>query len=153
MIHILVFLWVKFWISMWAVSGWLMWSMSWWFLWHGILIDCTPSFPYSLMLIFHCDAWIQLQFHTWNIMHCSRSHQHSMNSKMWWSPKSSLFEMDGSFWEWVDGRGSCVVSDLDIICHDKFMSNHRVARMNLFYISYRLVKILKENGQWISKIC
>jgi hypothetical protein len=28
--------------------------------------------------------------------------------------------MDGGLWEWVDGRGSSVVSEWGLICHDKF---------------------------------
>lgn len=46
----------------------------------------------------------------------------SMSGQKWCTPKSSLCEMDGSLWEWVDGRGSSVVSEWGLICHDNFKS-------------------------------
>lgn len=46
----------------------------------------------------------------------------SMSGQKWCTPMSDLCEMDGSLWEWVDGRGSSVVSEWGLICHDKFKS-------------------------------
>jgi len=43
-----------------------------------------------------------------------------MSRHLWCTAESSLCEMDGSLWEWVDGRGSSVVSEWGLICHDKF---------------------------------
>lgn len=54
-----------------------------------------------------------------------------MSGQKWCTPKSSLCEMDGSLWEWVDGRGSSVVSEWGLICHDKFKSG---VPASLFFI-------------------
>jgi len=47
----------------------------------------------------------------------------SMSRQKWCTPNSSLCEMDGNLWEWVDGRGSSVVSEWGLMCHDKFKSS------------------------------
>ncbi|GLJ37893.1 hypothetical protein SUGI_0770920 [Cryptomeria japonica] len=49
----------------------------------------------------------------------------------WCSPQSDICEMDPSVWEWVNGNGASVVSQWDLICHNKFKAGFPAS---LFFI-------------------